>query len=138
MFAFVTCLHLKFVCIYNLCCVRRQLNGAGSRVIWLSGLHWLPGAASFKDKYKDISHKYKYIYHKYKYICITNTNTIMQIKVITQIQIQHFTQEDSTGWQVMLFHYHRSKDLREISQIQRQTDKNRSNYTYRQIQIQNW
>ena len=56
-------------------------------------------------KYKYIYHKYKYIYHKYRYdhanqsyYTIPNTT---------------FHTEDSTGWQVMLFHYHRSKDLRE-------------------------
>ena len=73
-------------------------------------------------KYKDMYHKYKYDHANQSYYTIPNTT---------------FHTEDSTGWQVMLFHYHRSKDLREISQIQRQTDKNRSNYTYRQIQIQN-
>ena len=134
LFAFVTCLHLKFVCIYNLCCVRRQLNGAGSRVIWLSGLHWLPGAASFKDKYKDISHKYKDRYHKYKHIYHKYKYDHANQSSYTNAK---FHTEDSTGWQVMLFNYHKSKDLGQISQIQRQTDKYNSNYTYRQIQIQN-
>ena len=55
-------------------------------------------------------------------------------KVVTQSKynISHRGLNGLAGNAVSL-----SKDLRQISQIQRQTDKDRGNYTYRQIQIQN-
>ena len=48
-------------------------------------------------------HKYKHIYHKYKYDH-ANQSSYTNAK---------FHTEDSTGWQVMLFNYHKSKDLRQ-------------------------